>query len=258
MEKKIIAIALVLLVMATAFVGCTEKRDTTKINGKEYILYTDKEGNTVINDKNQVVAVVTDENGEVITFANGEDQTYFVQINSGLVAEGEVAGANYRLKIIEGWEGNADGRLYKKNTDNKCYIQFNKLMEFEDGQNLATYLDAIDQQNEQLKDGLPQAEGMEGSTLTIDKSQKIITADSLQAYLYVYKITDKDGKVIHYAENYYFAVAGTAYKIDYACQDGVGYDETFDFGRYVNTNVKFVKHDNLTTTTTTTKANTDK
>ena len=255
MEKKIIAIALVLVIMVTAFVGCSKKRDTTKINGKEYVLYTDKEGNTVINDKNQVVAVVTDENGEAVTFENGEDQTYFVQINSGLVVEDEVAGANYRLKVINGWEGNADGRIYKKGTDNKCYIQFNKLVTFEEGNNISTYLEALDSQNDQLKDAVPKAEGMEGATLTIDKSEKFISAAGAAGYVYVYKIVDKDGKLMHYTENYYFVSENTAYKIDYVCTDGVGYDKEFSFASYVDTCFKFIKHDSSTTTTTASSTN---
>lgn len=255
MEKKIIAIALVLILIVTAFVGCSQKRDTTKLNGKEYVLYTDKEGNTVINDKNQVVAVVTDENGEAITFENGEDQTFFVQINGGVVAGDEVAGANYRLKVINGWEGNADGRIYKKGTNQKCYIQFVKVLEFEEGKTLDDYLEALDEQNEQLKAGITQAEGMEGATVTIDKGEKYLSSASAAGHTYTYKIVDKDGKVIHYAENYYFTIDKTAYSLSYACADGVGYDETFNFASYVDTSFKFVKHDNtITTTTTTTNA----
>ena len=50
MEKKIIAIALVLVVMVTAFVGCGQKYKTTKVGNNEYLLHTDAEGNTIIKD----------------------------------------------------------------------------------------------------------------------------------------------------------------------------------------------------------------
>ena len=46
-------------------------------------------------------------------------------------------------------------------------------------------------------------------------------------------VTDSEGKVIHYAENFYFTVAKTLYSVNYACMDGVGYDETFSFSNYV-------------------------
>ncbi len=241
MEKKIIAIALVLVVMVTVFVGCSKKRETINYNGKEYILYTDKEGNTKLNEQNQLIVVVTDEQGEVLTYANGEDQTRPLQIFNNLVVGDEVAGANYRFKVPEGWEGNDSGHVYKKNTDKKCYIKFDKVTEFEKGKNLDTYLDVIDEQNEQLKAGIPQAEGMKGAKLTVNKSEKTITVDNLQSVLYVYKIVDKDGKTIHYAENFYFSSGDTAYKVSYVCQDGVGYDAGFNFTSYVNSNFKFVK-----------------
>lgn len=248
MEKKIIALALVLVLMVTAFVGCG-KRETTKINGKDYVLYTDDEGNTVINDKNQVVAVVTEEDGDVVTFENGEDQTYFVQLYGPVVKDNVMSIDNYKLGIPEGWSTTTDGKVVKDGTDNKCYIKFVKVFEYDETTNLDTYLEKIDEQNEQLIPGFAK----EGYTLTVEDKEAVITSNSYQSYKYTYKIVDKDNNVLHYAENYYFAVNNVAYSLTYACEEGKGYDASFNFENYVNIHFQFKAPVEDTTEESTTK-----
>ncbi len=237
MEKKIIAIALVLVLMVTALVGCSKKYETTKLNGKEYLLVTDDEGNTVINDKNQVAAVVTDEDGEIITYENGEQQTYQVQLYGPVVVDGAARGTNYKINIPQGWTAIDGDKISKDKTEDNCYIQFAKVIEFDKDNNLDTYLEKIETQNKQLVSGFEK----EGYTLTVDESDIVLTADNLHCRAYIYKVVDADGKLIHYAENYYFAVSKTAYKLSYVCEDGIGYDETFNFKSYANENFTFVK-----------------
>ena len=113
MEKKIIAIALVLVVMVTAFVGCGQKYKTTKVGNKEYLLHTDAEGNTIIKD-DKLVAVVTDRDGEIITYENGENQTYYVPIPGSLVIDGIVRGDNFTLNILDGWTSTDNNRINKE------------------------------------------------------------------------------------------------------------------------------------------------
>lgn len=237
MEKKIIAVALVLVLMVTVFVGCGKKYETTKLNGKEYLLVTDADGNTIINDENQVAAVVTDEDGEILTFADGEEQTYLVQLYGPVVVDGVVRGTNYKMNIPQGWTAIDGDKIAKDGTEDKCYMQFAKVIEFDKDNNLDTYLEKIDEQNEQLVPGFEK----EGYVLTVDDSEIVLTTDGIQCRVYNYKIVDADGNLIHYAENYYFAVAGTAYKLSYVCEDGEGYDETFNFQSYANENFTFVK-----------------
>ena len=71
MNKKILAVALAILFIATAFTACKTKLDMTEINGTEFPLLTDKNGETIINEDNQVAVIVTDRDGEVITYENG-------------------------------------------------------------------------------------------------------------------------------------------------------------------------------------------
>lgn len=236
MNKKIIAILLVFTLVITCFVACQkEKLDTVKINGEDVALATDKDGNTIINDDNQVAVLVTDSEGEVITYSNGEDQTRWVGAVGGFVAEDFVMGEHYKLALIEGWSGDDSGKVIKDGTDGDCYIQFVKNKETSKNDTYAGYLETIDNQNEQL---IPAFE-KEGLTLTIEKNNETVGIYNSQHY--IYKIVDGDGKVVHYAENYYFIAGETIYSVNYACTNGVGYDESFNFGNYVRDSFTFTE-----------------
>ncbi len=236
MNKKIIAILLVFTLVITCFVACKRHNyETTNVNGMDLLLYTDKDGNTVVNEDNQIIAVVTDSDGEIITYENGEEQTHFVQISGSWVGDGFIQEKDYKLVIPEGWEGTENHRIVKKDTENKCYIKFTKNKTLDKNETLETYLEIIDQQNEQLVEGFKK----EGYTLTVDKATTSITKNGLKSEWYAYKIVDGNGNVVHYAENFYFIVAKTIYSVNYACEDGVGYDESFNFGEYVKNGFTF-------------------
>ena len=100
MNKKILAVALAMLFIVTAFTACKSKLDMTEINGNEYPLATDKDGNTIINEENRIAVIVTDENEEVITYTDGEDQTYWLQLDGDYVTDDMVQGKLYKFGII--------------------------------------------------------------------------------------------------------------------------------------------------------------
>lgn len=253
MEKKIIAVALVLVIMVTAFVGCGQKYKTTKINGGEYILHTDAEGNTVV-ENNQFVAVVTDNNGEPITFGNGEPQTFYVPVPGSIPIDGIMYGSNFTLKLLDGWTSTNVDRINKDDTNNKCYIQFLKSRTLDKDETLAEALKETEEINKQLVETInneeklkeliktkPEVEKYLGSKATYDISAGTFTADAYSCRTYKSKIVDKNGEVIHYAESWYFLVDKNIYCMNYVCTDGVGYDESFDFGSYLRESFTFVE-----------------
>lgn len=236
MNKKIIAILLVFTLVITCFVACQkQKYETTNINGMDLLLYTDENGNTVINDDNQLVAVVTDREGEIITYENGEEQTYNIQITGSWVGEDVIRNKDYELAIPEGWRGTEDDKIIKRDTDDNCYISFIENKTLGENENFAAYLEAIDIQNAQLIDAFK----AEGYTLTVDRKTTTIGTSGTKYEWYAYKIVDGDGAVVHYAENYYFIASKTIYSVNYVCEEGVGYDETFNFGEYLKTGFTF-------------------
>ena len=73
-----------------------------------------------------------------------------------------------------------------------------------------------------------------------DIKKEAATIGEYSGWHYTYKIIDSDGKVTHYAENYYFTAGTMIYSVNYACMNGIGYDESFSFASYVSTNFIYV------------------
>ena len=252
MSKKILALAIAIVFIATAFTACKKGPELTEINGKEYPLATDKDGQTVINDENQIAVLVTDKNNEVLTYENGENQTHWMQINGPLVVEGKVQSGKYSFDIPNGWEGEEiSGRVVKKGTDGDCYIQIMKVKTLKDKETLDTYLEQIDAQNTAIAEAFADEEQMAeiakndpslatfaGCKYTVANNSCLI-AEGIHSMVRVNKIVDKNDKMIHYAENYYFVDGKDVYKVDYICENGTGYDKSFNFSQYLLNNFKF-------------------
>ncbi len=247
MSKKILALALAIVFIATAFTACKKGPELTEINGMELPLVTDKDGQTIINEENQIAVLVTDRNNEVLTDLEGENQTHWVQINGPLVIEDTIQTKEYSLAIPSGWEGDErSGRVNKKGTDGQCYIQVVEVATLKGEETLDTYLEEIDAQNTAIAEGFADEEQMnalieqnpdfasyEGCKYTIAKSTGMISSAALNCQVRTHKIVDKDGKLIHFAENYYFVANKSIYKLDYICENGEGYNESFNFQQYV-------------------------
>ena len=251
MNKKILAVALAILFIATAFTACKTKLDMTEINGTEYPLLTDKNGETIINEENQVAVIVTDREGEVITYENGEEQTRWLQLEGDYVTDSQVQGKLYKLNVLKGWTGNKYGRVEKNKTDGKCYIKFATHKKLESEETLETYMHTVDATNEMIGDVINDPVQFEASveknpSLAVYKDCKYESSksDAMVGGKYngqcrTYKITDKNGNIVHYAENYYFEYNGVVYSVDYACENGEGYDSSFSFASYVSSNFQF-------------------
>ncbi len=257
MNKKIIALALAIVFIVTAFTACKQKIETMKIGGGEYPVYKDDKGELVVNEKNEMAILVTDrQNKEVITYENGEPQTYWLPMNMETIGDGFIQGKNYKLNIPSGWEGNENGRVEKKRTDGKCYIKFAYLAKVKSGETLDTILKTQDETNEILAKALKDEAKMNqliqqnpdkaeefkaiiGSECTIDKSTATISKDNIPCAVRVTKVVNPSGKILQYAEDYYFISDGKLYSVRYACDGGEGYDSSFNFGQYLKDGFTF-------------------
>lgn len=235
MNKKILALALAIVFIATAFTACKQEYEMMKIGGKEYPIARDKEGNTIINEQNQIAILVTDSNEEVIKYENGEDQTYWVQLHSDLVSDDSIQNKDYKLGVPEGWTGLETGRITKNGTDDKCCIYFGYVTKVTKETTLETILEKLNEENAAAAAELER----QGQTVEIDEKTVTVTDKNISCNFLAYKITDENGKVIHYAENGLFEANKVIYQIAYVCMGGEGYDETFNFEQYVRENFTF-------------------
>ena len=236
MSKKIIALSLAILLIVTCFVACGKKYDTTKVNGEDVILITDENGNPVIHEADNVIALVTDSNGEVLTYENGENQTRYIQIKDALEVDNFVYGDHNKMKLLSGWTVDGRSRLVKDKTEENCHISFTLTKTLKGEETLADYLDAVDEQNDLLVDVLAK----QGSTLTMSDGTASISGGKIVAEKRVYKIVDAEGNVTHYAEKYYFVAGKSVYSLNYACENGVGYDESFNFEEFARTSFTYI------------------
>lgn len=245
MSKKIIAISLALLIMVVGFVGCG-KKDTVNINGKDYYVMTDEDGEAVINDKNQAVGLVTDESGEIVTYEDGEPQTYYIKIFDSYEQNEYAYGEHYKLPLLKGWSIGAGDRITKDGTDGKTYIELAKIKEFKtvDGEKetFNDYITEVDANNKQIADAFENEETMdkliEGNPgLAAYKGGKIELGETVtmikgrQYTVRTFEITDASGKSVHYAENYYFVDEDVLYKMSYVSQENV---EKMEFRAYLD------------------------
>ncbi len=237
MNKKIIALALALAILciATAFTACKRGPELTEINGNEYPLATNKDGETIINQDNQIAVLVTDRDNEVITYENGEDQTHWMQITGPMIIGDRVQTEQYTLGIPKGWEANNGGRVIKKGTDEKCYIHFIQNSTIMKQGSLENYIENLDKQNEEVAAAMEK----EGYKVETTEDTASITMDNYSAVIRTYKITDSSGNVLQYAENYYFVADARIYSINYVCEEGKGYDDKINFAEYIAQNFEF-------------------
>ncbi len=246
MNKKILALALAIVFIATAFTACKNTPELTEINGKEYPLATDAEGNTIVNDKNQIALLVTDENEEVITFEGGEEQTHWLQINGPIVMDDIVRSENSILGIPEGWEvEEITGRVVKKDTNDNAYIQFALIGTTKSVGTHEEYIAKIDSQNKQIVESIEK----EGFKAELEKSATSISPDNIQSVYRKYVVKDSSGKIVHYAENYSFEANGKIWSLNYICEEGEGYDETFNFAEYAIKHFEYVTAEEETSST---------
>lgn len=234
MSKKIIAISCALVLLVLVFAACQKKPATTEINGQEYVLVTDAEGNTMLSSDGLIRAYVLDDKGYPVTNADGSYAEKLVTVvNDIIVGDKTISTPEYALTMPKGWEPDNSGRFTKIGTDDKCTVK----MGFADKLEETSYADFVQadiSQNEMFV-GTYQKENPDNE-ITMDIKDIHIVHGDVDATSRTYMIKDPQGKVIHYAVMIYYPYNEQAYYINLACTGGEGYDEDFDFLTYISEN----------------------
>lgn len=245
MNKKIAAVFCVVILMVSVFSACGKKGLYTQdINGVKQPVVTDENGDIVTDVDGEVAVYVTDAKGEQVTAENGEPNVNYINPPKALINPNNTVNIdNFKIKIPDGWEAiETDGRVCKKNTNMKCYIKAIYEAKATTENTFESYIDATLLQNRQLIDAInngaeeAKSAGYCSAEYTIDDC----TFGDYQGKRISYTIYGDKGQVVHYAENIYFMLdGGQIYSIDYACEDGVGYDKEFNFAEFAGSSVSF-------------------
>lgn len=222
MEKKIIAVACVLVVLAVTLAACGSKYLIVENDdGMEYAAVTDEEGNTVVNEQGDIVVYVTDVDGDLVTDTNGEPQTNSITIPS-VIADGDtVETADYTLTMPDGWTANSNGRFTRDDNEN-VYLQITNFGELED-QTLDTYVASM---QENINALLAQTQQEYPSASVEYSNHTLSQANRMDSRVVEFRVPDADGSMAYYAMNVYFVYQGELFKVDYICVGS--YDESFD------------------------------
>ena len=229
MTKKIIAIACAVVLVVLVFASCTKKPKTTTINGYDYVLVTDAEGNTVLSSDGMLRAYVLDEKGYIVTNTDGSNAEKLVSLpNDVAVGDNSLGTAEYSLTMPKGWTAEPSGKFIKDKTDNKCSVS----MGFADKLEEITF-DEYVQKNRSYQEGVIEQLRQQHPEYKYDAKFEELTLSGHPTAVGTYKITDEKGKVTHYAVQMYYYYNEQAYYVNYVCVDGAGYDESFDFVSYI-------------------------
>ncbi len=236
MSKKIIALALALVTIATVFTACQKEFDIYKIAGDDVAVVTDEDGKVVVDDENRLCAIVTDRDGEIITYENKEPQTHWIALKNAFIADNTVYTPAFVMEGIKGWEFSPTGALEKNKTNGKCKISCSFVAEKDYlDVTLDEYIEIYDQRN---AEALALFE-KEGYKVSVEKKFLEVTTKKIPMVYYNSIIYNKDGTIANYSESLYFSFGETdKYIIQYVSSEGVGLDEDFNFIDFVNSNFK--------------------
>lgn len=239
MSKKILAVSMAVVIMALIFVGC--KKDeliTRKISGTEYVLATDDNGNTILDEQNQILVWPTSSDGEFVTVSNGEVATSYVNLeNSAIITPEKIITSTYTLNAAEGWYVYQSGYIVKDGfAENECYLKVIYMGQTTDEKNYLTYAEKFYEQNLEYKKQFEDA----GYEASVNLDDAVITNREITAKRQRCMIKDESGTVILYTENYYFEYGDELYEINYACSEPKAYDESFNVSEYVKENVSLI------------------
>lgn len=243
MNKKIIAVFCVVILMASLFTACGKKLYTQEINGKEQPVVTNENGELVTGVEGDVAIYVTDSKGEKVTDSEGNPNINYIKPSGAIInPNNTMICENFKLNIPDGWFGDSNGSIYKDGTDSKCYIKAMYEATANAENTFASYVDAILVQNRTIMDNINNGseETKQAGYAKAEYTSDEFSFQNYEGYKLSYTIYDANGKVVHYAENLYFVIDdGTIYSMNYACEEGTGYDSSFNFSDWATKNITF-------------------
>lgn len=208
MNKKILALALAIVFVATAFTACGNKLEMTQVGKNEYPLAENDKGETITNEDNQVAVLVTDENGEVPTYLDGEDQTYWIDM-----VYPYITGEGYSFSLGDGWEYSYDKNRFFKDGNENIYAN---IIEFpNEYTDLDDYIEKTKDSSQEFIDKIMTAYPESKYTIT----DGTFTEGNIPCKIIETKIVNDEG-VYYYTNRVDFIYKDKVITISYVCQNG--------------------------------------
>lgn len=230
MEKKIIAVALILVLIATAFVGCKKGEIYVDDDGYEHLLVTDKEGNTVLDENGNIKTYITEADGSIKKDEDGKKLEGIVAFPDLLVKDNVVETPYYKIVYPEEeWViVNRTGRACRNNS-----IDSSLNVTILDNLPKETTLDSYYEEQKIT------AEKIHEQNIAVNTKSELIcekislTSANCDTRKIEYKVINPEGKVIYYSINLYVMSGDTILSIRYA-STGEYYESDLDIVAFLN------------------------
>lgn len=205
-----------------------------KIDEKPYIVVLGEDGKHVKNDKNQILVVLTDENGNVVFDENGNPKTTWLDVSGTLTDRTGISGNGFTISIPAGWKPHGAGYIVMEKSQKnmiQCSVinKYNELS-FNEFMNVLSENQAKTHENHKKN----------GSTVSFE-SRNITFSDANISGVYQKEVIhNKNGGLANYKESIYFEMNGERYWFVYISSDDESLKAAADFNflDFVNTNFK--------------------
>ena len=234
MEKKIIAIALVLVFMVTVFVGCSKGKKYIDDDGVEHLLHLDEEGNTILNDEGNLEVYVTKPNGSIKKDKDGKPMVGYVPFPEKAISGNTFETPYYKITLSEEWVLKEDGTFVRVDNEN---ILINV---FKVGKPLEADLKNLFDEQVKISDMV--SEAVKKEYPIIEKNTVLDKFPNGMEYgMLEYKMYKKaNGPVALYSNAIFFIYKDYLFQATLACKEN-SYDESINFYDIITENLELKK-----------------
>lgn len=231
MEKKIIAIALVLIVIATCFTACKKGEKYIDKDGYEHLLCLDEEGNTILNDEGKLVVYITEPDGKIREDEDGEPMTGYVAFPEQVIKGNTLETPDYKMTLSDEWKLQEDGEFVRKDNE-KISIEIIKM-----GTPTKKGLKELFNEEEKLSDEVVKVFEKEFPVIKKHTDSGMFSLKQIEYCMLEYKMSkEENGPVIYYSNAMYFVYNDQFYQANLSCEDG-SYDEALNLYDIINANL---------------------
>ena len=237
MQKRILALALAVILIAASFAGCGKKKDVVESkDGLEYEAVTDAQGNKTFTGEENVLVYQKDKDGNYIKDDKGEKKTVSVKVENGrIVTDDSLETKTFKFAFPrKDWYTNPRGRFYKEDTDGEVSLGVYEIPRLAEGETRDTVYERFQLYVKQLEEetAKPETEYTVDAQLydTVVTDKKLVLK-GIDEKIY---LKGQEGVHQHYATAYVFTEDGRIYNFDYACTKGEFYDESIDLVQIIN------------------------
>lgn len=231
MEKKIIAVALVLVLIATAFAGCKKGEKYVDADGYEHLLCLDEEGNTILNDEGKLVVYLTEPDGSIKEDEDGEPMTGLVAFPEQVVNGNTLETPDYKITLSDEWKLQENGKFVRKDNE-KISIEIIKM-----GEPTKKKLQDLYNEEEKIAEGFIEIFKKEFPVIIKHTEAGAFSLKNIEYRMLEYKMSkEENGPVLYYSNAMYFVYNEQLYQASFVCEDG-SYDEALNLYAIIDANL---------------------